>query len=290
MNKISTNYNNNEYQESDIEEQISNDESFQFLQQNSYIYPIDMDHQNEQLGKEHFLNEEKKSCLSDPVDFHDNFTNNNFLTINTEQFEMHSSDSSNSDEYKQLLIRYNQKKEELSVHKQITAARENREQALQDELNQVTIKLAQLRIISDDLTSSLKISEAHNQYLKNKLKKMESRITKNDEKNHAELIKLKSIVEIKQNDINNLKKSYDLMCEKFKSENKELKTLLISARNQTNSFQDENFKISNEARSILTQLETEKSEKSYIQKNLNELKVKYEKVSNDLIQFKHLIF
>lgn len=267
--------NDDEFQESDTNEIINSYKKYQYSNQNSFIYPI-----NHKIPSSSDF--EKDS--DDNFFIEDSFDRNKFL--NKSYFGFESNNHHQYEEFQRLLSKYNQLKEEFRVQKQLIAKRESREQSLHDQLNQVTVQLAQLRLIRDDLTSALKLTEAKNQYLTKELTKINQSISRNEEKNQMELIKLKSLIETKQNDINNMKKNYEFMHENLKSENKELKNSLNSARKQLDSIQNENYRLINESQSIFSQYESEKAGKNFVQKNLNELQIRFEKVSKDFSDFR----
>lgn len=187
-----------------------------------------------------------------------------------------------------LLNKYNLKKEELKVQKALMESREDQRKSLQDQLNKATIEVAHLRLVQEDLNSSLKQTNAKNQYLTKELKKTREEYEKKENSQQRDLNILKEAFETKQNEVEALQRNCNLAIEQLKSKNSTLQAALNSARNQMNKFQDENFKLFNESKTITSQFESEKSNFLNQQKNLTDLENRYQKVSSDLANFREL--
>ena len=190
------------------------------------------------------------------------------------------------EEFLILMKKYKQIKEELKVQKQLFNSREDRERTLQDQLNKVTIELAQLRLVREDLAAALNQEAAKNSYLSNELNKIGQKATSIEDTRFKEVQKIKEEMETNKRQIEAEKNNYELKYQKLRAKNKELKILLSQSKRQMSHWQDENFKLSNENQSISSKYEMEKLEFLRSKQGLKELQIRFDKASKDLQDLK----
>ena len=193
--------------------------------------------------------------------------------------QRHEMKQRHAEELYNLSKKYHQVKEQLRVQQELMESRENSEKFLQDQLNKATIELAQLRLIKDDLNSSLKQATAQIQYMTREKEKMRAAQEQSDHEKQMGLVQLQEKLMESEQQLEKLKSDMQIAAEKAKAERNELKSQLSGARKAVSELHDENFKIQNEARAMQAQYESEKTEYIKCQQKFSELQMKHAKVS-----------
>ncbi|OHT09161.1 hypothetical protein TRFO_22082 [Tritrichomonas foetus] len=186
-------------------------------------------------------------------------------------------------EIKELSKKYNQIREQLRVQQELMNNRESTERSLQDQLNKATIEVAQLRIIRDDLNSSLKQASAQIQYLTRELEKLREMTAKGVYDRQSDYLSLKEKYNLNVQEMERIKNEYSASNEQLIAERDQLKSQLAAARKQMDQWQDENFRLINEARTISSKYESEKAEFVRNQQKISQLQTKIEKLNDNSI-------
>ena len=221
-----------------------------------------------------------KSTL--PVDIHGLFSS----IKKRSHSQRHELKKKYAEDVHNLAKKYHQVKEQLRVQQELMENRESSEKFLQDQLNKATIELAQLRLVRDDLNSSLKQATAQIQYLTRELEKQRVATAKDEHERQMDVVQMQEQLTATQQQLEKLKSENQIAHEKWKAERAEWKAQLAAARKAYEESQDQNFQITNEARTMQTQYESEKTEYIRAQQRLAELQMKYGGVSDTNIRLR----
>lgn len=191
------------------------------------------------------------------------------------QSQRHEMKQKHAEELHTLSKKYHQVKEQLRVQQELMENRENADKFLQDQLNKATIELAQLRLIKDDLNSSLKQATAQIQYITREKEKLLAAQEQGDRERQVGMVQLQEQLMEAQQQIEKLKADSGIAMEKMKADRSELKSQLSIARKVISELQDENFKTHNETRAVQAQYESEKTEFIKAQQKFAELQMKH---------------
>lgn len=182
--------------------------------------------------------------------------------------------------------KYNQVKEQLRVQQELMENRENTEKFLQDQLNKATIETAQLRLLRDELNSSLKQATAQIQYLTRELEKIRVSTARGEFERQQDVDKIREQLAEREQQITSLKNDYQIAQEKVKAEQKQMKVQLQTALKQIDELQDENFQLTNESRKTANEYENEKNEYTRNQQRLADLKLRNDNLSENIIKIR----
>ena len=189
-------------------------------------------------------------------------------------------------ELSELTKKYQQIKEQLYVQQRLMDTRENTERILQDQLNKTTIELAQLRLVRDDLNSSLKQATAQIQFLNKELEKIRELNTKGENELQQNNFELKEKISQYEQEMEKMKNDFHYANEQVKVERDQLKSQLKIARKQMSQWQDENLRIINESRELSSKYESDKADFVRTKQRLSEVQTKNGKLKEISIQLR----
>jgi len=183
------------------------------------------------------------------------------------------------EELRNIKKKYKQAKEQIRIQQELSNNRQNSEKFLQEQLNKATIELTQLRLVRDDLNSSLKQSTAQIQYLNKELEKIRELTENDDIGKNKEILKLQEQLDYSQQQLEHIRNQYQFKNDQLMKDKEILIKKLEESRQELEDLQDQTFNVFNASQVIESQQEASKVEFIRLQQKFAELQMKYNRAT-----------